>query len=96
MRELIDKGVDVNAPEDGFTPLISACAFGKAKGVKIAFQLIDHGADVSYRTESRMSALEFSIDNGTPELISRLVDLGLPVNGPRGITFTPAMEAARH
>ena len=92
---LIENGANVNElNSNGMTPLMYACSIGKTKGEKIAYMLIEAGADVTYISDL-ISALTFSFKNGSRQLIKALIDKGANVNGLEGATQTPLMLAAR-
>jgi uncharacterized protein len=93
---LIKNGADTNLPaQNGMTPLMRACHFGKAKGEKMAYMLIEAGADVGYAIKGQTTALTCSFENGSRALIKTLIDKGANVNGIHGIEITPLMLAAR-
>ena len=94
---LLDNGADVDRPSwEDLTPLLFACSAGKAKGSKIALQLIEHGANVSYVRESDgMTALKFAVHEAKPEVIQALIDKGAEIDGPAGTDQTALMIAAR-
>src|SRR5262245_48785271 len=73
---LLENGADVNLPSwQDLTPLMFACSSGKTKGSRIAMQLIEHGADVSYvRKSDGMTALKFAVQDATPEVVQALLD----------------------
>ncbi|XP_022210828.2 transient receptor potential channel pyrexia [Drosophila obscura] len=68
---LLTAGADVNKPDHfGFTPL-HAAAFNEYSNC--VFALIEHGADVTARTDGRVSALSFIVRR-TPEIIPKLMN----------------------
>lgn len=73
-----------------------ACQLGKKKGFKVAQQLIGAGADVNFVRRDEMTALKFSIQGQTPDLIQLLLDNGADVDGPLGTSQTALMLAARN
>jgi len=93
---LIEKGADVNLPSaNGTTPLMFACSFGKKKGLIVARQLIDAGADVNYANQGEATALTSAIDRPDAEVVRLLIEKGANVEGPVGASQTPLMLAAR-
>ncbi|KAK4227275.1 ankyrin repeat-containing domain protein [Podospora fimiseda] len=50
---------------NGYTPLLTACASGKIAVVKT---LVEHGADFHARTNKGFSALHLAVQSGNPEL----------------------------
>ena len=95
---LLENGADVNLPGwHDMTPLMFACGFGKKKGLQIARQLIETGANVNHVRESDgNTALSCSISGLNPEIIQLLIDHGADVDGPPGTSQTALMLAARH
>ncbi len=94
---LLENGAAVNLPDgNDMTALMHACSHGKKKGMQIAVELIDAGADVHYvRTSDEMTALKFSIDGLNTDLIQLLLDRGADSDGPPGTRQTALMLAAR-
>lgn len=93
---LAQEGVDLNPlNSQELTALMIACSNGGKTGSTAATLLIEAGADVKYRRDDEMSALEFAAENCRPLVVQLLVAKGAPVNGPRGCEQTPAMLAAR-
>ncbi len=92
---LIDAKADLNAIDDmGLTPLMIACHEGKVTGSRIALRLIEAGADV-HRARGRDTALDFAVQYSKPEVVQKLIDKGMDVNGLREEQITPLMLAAR-
>ena len=94
---LLENGANVNLPDgNDLTPLMHACCLGKKKGMQIALQLLDAGADVHCdRGSDEMTALKFSIQGLNAELTKLLLDRGASPDGPTGTAQTALMLAAR-
>ena len=74
---LLSSGADVNAlDEDGSTPLMPACTFGKAKGYLVAQQLIAAGANVNIARSDERTALKAAIDGMNADLLQLLIENG--------------------
>lgn len=94
---LLSNGADVNAlDEDGSTPLMNACTFGKTKGYLVAQQLIAAGANVNVARSDERTALKAAIDGMNADLLQLLIDNGAEVDGPKGTNQTALMLAARN
>ena len=67
---LLVNGADVSARnENGWTPLHSACHFGRTDAVRL---LLMHGADFNAKTNDGMTALELAIQADKQEVINLL------------------------
>lgn len=77
--DLINSGVDINAPRefDGYTPLHVAAYMGKTELVAL---LVDSGADVHAKNKSGETPLHWSAHIGDTESVLILVDNGADVN----------------
>ena len=76
---LIDRGADVNLPDDdGYTPLMAACDVGNKKIITL---LLDRKANVNaVELHYGMSALQALCTNGDEALFDLLVERGADVN----------------
>lgn len=94
---LLENKADIDKPGAfDLTPLMHACSAGKAKGSKIALQLISAGADVKYvRQADDMTALKFAVEECKPEVVQALIDHGAEIDGPADTDQTALMIAAR-
>ena len=92
VRMLIERGADVNANANRFSPLMAASFRGDPETVEL---LIEAGADPTARNQFGYSPLHGASFNGsaniTKLLLSHGVDPNVDVNG-----FTPAMWASVH
>ncbi|MBN2891665.1 MAG: ankyrin repeat domain-containing protein [Bacteroidales bacterium] len=89
---LLNKGANPNTVDDnGYTPLIYACAYGY-QGIMKA--LIDKGANVKgkYNNVHPMFA---AVNNDNPTSIQMLIDAGAYVNCKDDNDYTPLMYAAQ-
>jgi len=79
------------------TALMQACSWGKVKGEKIAFLLMEAGANVKYiRQADEMTALKFAAKRSHPEVLQALIDRGADIDGPADTKQTALMLAARY
>lgn len=92
VRALLDKGADVNARHDGWTPLMAAADQGQ---LEVARLLLSKGADVNAKTEDGYVALVNAIESSRLEMVKLLLDHGADPNiiyARAGIT--PLLDAA--
>ncbi|KAF2899306.1 hypothetical protein ILUMI_06870 [Ignelater luminosus] len=78
VRELINRGADVNSHKDRYTALMAACNCPEStspasKCLDIVTQLIEHGAAIDATTRTRKTAFMFAASNGSIEIISKLL-----------------------
>jgi uncharacterized protein len=74
VRNLLDKGADVNCRMDGgVTPLMVAAVNGNLDVVNL---LLDRGADINAKTEKGNTALDFAGYKGSPEVVALLKSRG--------------------
>jgi len=78
MNELLQQGADINGADDtGVTPLIFAVSAGDIKTVNF---LIAKGADFEETKPFTNAPIYFAISENKPEIVSRLLDLGVSPN----------------
>jgi len=71
VRQLLDEGADMNAPdEDGVTPCMQAAVQGDADLVELFLQ---RGADVNRKDTMGSTALSLAIEGGNPGVIKALL-----------------------
>jgi ankyrin repeat protein len=97
VKFLIENGANLDIPGDNnMTALMQACSWGKVKGEKIAFFLMEAGANVKYiRQADEMTALNFAACRSRPEVLQALIDRGAEIDGPKDTKQTALMLAAR-
>ena len=92
---LINKGLSVNAHQNGFTPLHLACQSGSLEGVRA---LVEHGADINAAPDELSppyaagdSALHYAATNKRdPRIMRFLIDAGCHINVQNQQRSTPA------
>jgi ankyrin repeat protein len=77
VKYLIEMGANVNAIQDDFTPLISAC---EGDNIEIIKMLLDAGADISHRDSFDNDAFWKAIFNENTEVIELLIEKGANPN----------------
>ncbi len=84
VRELLEKGVDVNyqRENDGWTALIRASYFSYLNNFRIGIirLLIEYGANVNLQDKDGNTALVFASYNGHTEAVKLLLAAGAKVN----------------
>jgi ankyrin repeat protein len=94
VRQLIERGVDVNAKGvDGTTALHHAV---HSEHLQIADMLLRAGADASARDRYGVTPLYLACLNGNSGMIQRLLDAGVDPNSVDATGETPLMTAARN
>ena len=86
VKEFLATGVDVNANDEGGTPLFAAASRGHKEIVKL---LISNGADVNAKNMYRRTALESAAFYGHKEIVELLIAEGADVNAKDNIGSTP-------
>ncbi len=93
MRELLDKGVALNAKTpDGWTALMIGASQGSVAMVKL---LLDHGADVNEKNSRGQTPLIFAAHWGHQEIVRLLVDRGADVNAQMHDGWTALIDATQ-
>eukprot|EP00968_Pinguiococcus_pyrenoidosus_P010211 scaffold803_cov310-Pinguiococcus_pyrenoidosus.AAC.124 len=87
---LLDGGADVNAPQDGWTPLAQAAINGHADTVAV---LLERGAEANKANDSGHTALHFAADKDE-NVVALLLDSGADVNKVSRDGWTPLRYAA--
>ena len=91
MRELLNKGVAVNAKgPEGWTALMIGASKGSTVMVKL---LLDSGADVNEKNSKGQTPLIFAAHWGHQEIASLLVDRGADVNAQMNDGWTALIDA---
>ncbi len=92
IRQHIEAGTDINAKEElgGSTPLVLAAIFGHTDVAKI---LIDAGADIELRNNSKATAIHQASFFCHPEIVELLLNVGADASKTNGRGLTP-LEAA--
>ena len=92
VRELLDKGVDVNAKHrDGWTALMYAAKNGHTD---IARLLLDNGADTDSRSKYKTTAVMHAAERGHFDTVNVLLDNGADVNAKAESGCTALLFAA--
>lgn len=82
----IAEGADVNARDDGFTPLMFAYkmiferVFDESQGLELVSLLIDAGADVNARVFNGFPAFLYSYTCDSPTFLKKMLEAGAHVN----------------
>lgn len=93
-RELLQAGVDLNAPDaDGWAPLHSALRFGHKE---IAELLLDRGASPSVVNPDGWTPLMIALKAGPAALATRMIQKGADVESKAKDGWTPLMLAVRN
>ena len=89
---LIEAGADVNVKsENDFTALWSGCSNDTKTREKIAFMLLDAGADV-HGGKTR-PVISIAAGSSTPKVLQRLIDEGADVNAQNDLEVCPIYMA---
>ncbi len=88
VKELVEKGADVNAPSaaEREAPLLAAL---KGNQPEVAAYLIDHGADVKTEGVGGDTALTHAAYWGTTDLVKRILDMGADRMKTNSVGRTP-------
>lgn len=94
VARLLSRGANVEArsPGAGWTPLITACAFGSAGAARV---LLDAGADTGRVAADGRTALHFSAQLDDVELVTLLLERGADANRRDYNGETPLATAER-
>lgn len=90
VKSLIEKGVDINAQYDGWTPLTLASSSGYVKIVKF---LVEKGADINAKSNCGWTALMWASVIGDFEIVKYLVENGADINAKNDYGWTALMLA---
>ncbi|XP_018578461.1 ankyrin repeat, SAM and basic leucine zipper domain-containing protein 1-like, partial [Anoplophora glabripennis] len=82
IKELINKGANVNLDRDGCTALMMACNCPNTtspfeKSLEVIKQLVENGANVKEINRKRMTALMFAANNGNLKAVQYLLPLSI-------------------
>ena len=88
INKLIEKGVDMNVVDNGYTPLTAACYYGRTDIAKI---LIEKGADVN-AVAGGYSPLTAACYYGRTDIAKVLIDNGADIHAVTG-GYTPLTAA---
>jgi len=93
VRELLDRGADVNAvrTNTGATPLFFASLYGH---LDIVRELLDRGADVNAARTNGFTSLIIASEYDHPEIVRELLDRGANVNAAMTDGLTSLMWAS--
>ena len=76
---LLEHGANANALDDqGEPPLINGCWAGV--GIPVFELLLNHGADINFRSQHNMNCINSLTSNGHPDVVRFLIDKGADVN----------------
>lgn len=93
VRELLDKGADVNGKaSDGLTALIGAAELGHAG---MANLLLERGADVNAQDKEGRTAIIYAARRGHADIVKVLLDKGADVNARAADGTTALVMAAQ-
>jgi len=92
MKDLLAKGVDVNARDErGGTAIMQAAVAGKSDAVKL---LIENGADINAQSDGGNTALIAAAGTGKREILQILLDAGADPLTKNNGGQTAAVKAA--
>jgi ankyrin repeat protein len=108
IRELIEKGADVNFKCEEVDDVITNLAFCKENGVKLTELLLSKGANINGADEDNDSFLSYAISNDNLELVDYLIANGanptqrdtnrnmgcLPIHGCENLEMLKKLEIA--
>ena len=92
VKQHIAAGTDVNAKDDGVTPLHSAATYGRKE---IAELLIANGADVNAKRDDGWTPLHYAALFGEKEIAELLIAKGAKVNAKNKNDNTPLDKAIK-
>ena len=92
VKQHIAAGTDVNAKDDGVTPLHSAATYGRKE---IAEPLIANGADVNAKRDDGWTPLHYAALFGEKEIAELLIAKGAKVNAKNKNDNTPLDKAIK-
>jgi WD40 repeat protein len=89
VKQHLDAGTDVNAKDDGWTPLHNATGEGRKEIVEL---LLTNGADVNAKADTSGTPLHYAAIRGYKEIAELLITKGAEVNAKMksvGLYYTP-------
>lgn len=90
IKSIIEKGGDINAQYDGWTPLTLASSSGYLNIVKF---LVEKGADINAKSNCGWTALMWASMIGYFEIVKYLVENGADINAKNDYGWTALMLA---
>jgi ankyrin repeat protein len=92
VKQLIEANTDVNAKDNGWTPLMLATILGRTDIVK---QLIEANADVNVQDKYGNTALILAVKNDSTGIVKQLIEANADVNAQSKNGSTALIFAAR-
>ena len=86
LEMLLGQGAMIHKNHSGYTPFMSACAYGHKDAANVLF--LAHPFQRDWTDDEGNSALHIAVNSGSSSTVQLLLDLGIPItHNQEGITF---------